>query len=108
VFLTRVIRFLEWKREFAPRRRVKATRAVNTLAVPGALPTPEHTGRHVDELIGCHERLNNIAHHGGATDSEMISEVERFETLLLTLLGGRSTQLRELDELMGLGDDDAD
>ncbi len=108
LFLRRVVEFVEWNREFAPRKRLRARRAVRTMAVTGAVPTPEHLETHVDELLGCHRRLNMIAHHGPASEAEMTAEIDRFEKLLLALLGGPSMQLRELDELLGGGAGNAD
>lgn len=108
LLLRRVMEFVEWNREFAPRKRDRARRAVRTMAVPGVLSTPQHVETHVDELLGCHRRLNEIAHHSSASEAQMTAEIDRFEKLLLALLGGRSMQLRELDELLGGGDGNAD
>jgi hypothetical protein len=108
LLLRRLVEFVEWNREFAPRRRVRATRAVRIMAVPGALPSSQHAETHVDELIRCHERLNGLAHHRPTSETEITAEVDRFEKLLLALLGGPSMQLRELDELMKGGDSHAD
>jgi len=108
LLLRRLVEFIEWNREFAPRRRIRARRAVRTMAVTGALPTPQHVETHVDELLECHQRLNGLAHHGSTSEAEMTAEVDRFEQLLLALLGGPSMQLREIDELLQGGDADAD
>jgi hypothetical protein len=108
LLLQRVVAFVEWNREFAPRRRVRATRAVRTMAVPGALATPQQTETHVQELIHCQDRLNGLAHHQETTEAEMMAEVDRFERLLLALLGGQAMQLRELDELLKGGDTNAE
>jgi hypothetical protein len=98
--IQRLVQFVEWNREFAPRRRIRATRAVQTMAVTGGVPTPEHAQSHVRELLRCHDRLNEIAHHDATSETEMLALVDSFERLLLEMLGGQSNQLQEIDELL--------